>query len=300
MRAKRTAVLAAAGLALLVSGCSAAGRTSYKAPSQSQPTGSPTAADLQAVETAVAHTIALTTAVSYQLDGARVFGRTAVSVTGSGEFDLQHASGELSVLQPAGRQRVVITPTVVYTQVPAGGAAALPAGKTWISADITGAESVGTNFPQFDIQIEGFNPLLYLDEIAWGAVSAAPLRPAHAGGGGGGEASGYLVNVDLVKALRRATGPAAVSISLAIHSELASLGSNTVVSVRIWVDASGRAVILQASPPGGGVGVATITMPQCCVAVAVAKPPLAKVVDLAQMTPSGERENNGGGDADGA
>jgi hypothetical protein len=287
---------AVAGALALVSGCSQqTPSASWRPPAVSKPTGPPTAANMRAVQQAVARTLRLTTSVSYQLVGAQVFGTSSVSVTGSGAFDLNRNLGELSLTQPAGRQIVVITPTVVYSQVPAGGGGALPAGKSWMSASITGSESTGTNFPQFDIQVEGFNPVLYLDEIAWGGLSAAPLPNSSASGT---PARGYLVAVDLRRAIQHAAGPSARSISLAIHSEITSLGTSSVVTVRLWTDSSGRAVMLQASPPGGGVGTTTIAMQQCCIAVHVGIPPLNTVVDLAQLTPAGEREH-GGADADG-
>jgi hypothetical protein len=170
-----------------------------------------------------------------------------------------------------------------------------------MSASLTGSESLATNFPQFVVQVEGFNPLLYLDEASWGAVSAAPIGPREVNGA---RTMGYLVRVDLATALARATGPSAASMSLAIKSELTSAGTgrsgSSQVSVRFWVDGAGRVVRIQGSPPGAGVGTTSITLSGFGVVIRPTPPRPSKVVDIASLTPSGERENNGGGDADGA
>ena len=261
-----------------------------------------TAESLNAVAQAISKTIASTSAVSYRLEGAQVFGPAPTPVLGHGAFDLQHGVGRAVLHQPSGTQLVVLTPTIVFTHVPAGGGAALPKGKSWLSADLTGSESLNTNFPQFVVQVEGFNPLLFLEETAWGAVTAKPISASVVNGT---RAQGYLVTVNLTRALTHASGASATSMSLAIRSELGSLGAGggltgEVVTVRLWLQPAGRVVMIRASPPGAGVGTTTINLSQFGLSVRSVPPPLSKVVDLAALTPSGERENNGGGDSDGA
>jgi hypothetical protein len=294
--------LAGAVLAILGTGARPP-ECSASPPAPGVATGAGDAQSLLAVTSAITRTSGTTAAVTYRLVGARVFGAAPVPVVGSGAFDLRRGVGEAALRQPSGRQVVVLTPTVVFTHVPPGAGGALPKGKSWLSADLTGSESLNTNFPQFDVQVEGFNPLLYLDETAWGATGAVPLAPSAVGGA---RVRGYLVTVDLTKALSHVSGPSASSMALAIRSELSALASSgsgqngEVVRVRMWIDGGGMVTMVRASPPGAGVGTTTITMPRFGVVVRAAPPPLADVVDIAALTPLGERENNGGGDSDGA
>jgi hypothetical protein len=254
------------------------------------------------VVVAIPKTLSTTAVVSYQLVGAQVFGPASTEVVGQGAFDLGRGFGEAVLHQKSGTQLLDLTPTVVFTRVPGGGAA-LPKNKSWMSASLNGSESLATNFPQFVIQVEGFNPLLYLDEIAWGALSAAPLGSELINGT---TAHGYLVTVSLTDALAKPRGPSAGSMSVAIRSEISSLGAGAggktsqTVLVRVWIDTSGRVVTIQASPPGAGVGTTTLTLSRFGAPVRVVPPRASQVVDIASLTPSGERENNGGGDSDGA
>jgi hypothetical protein len=270
-------------------------------PASAQPVARPTALALTTIHRATSLTADESAEVSYSLVGASVFGAAPAPVTGAGAFDLRHGVGQATIRQPSGRQLIVLVPTVVFTRVPSGGVTSLPPGKSWMSASLTGSESLATNFPQFVVQVEGFNPLLYLDEASWGAVSAAPIGPRQVDGT---RTTGYLVRVDLTTALARATGPSAASMSLAIKSELTSAGAGrsttSQVSVRFWVDGAGRVVAIQGSPPGAGVGTTSITLSRFGVVIRPTPPRPSKVVDIASLTPSGERENNGGGDADGA
>jgi hypothetical protein len=264
-----------------------------------------TPADLNVVRKAVRATLAFPAGAEFRLDGSRAFGSSPAPVLGSGEFDFPSGTGSETIdlgevgHQEPGTEHVVFLPSQVYLQPKSSTAAVLPKGKAWMSARLTGSESVNTNFPLFALQAEGVNPQLLLAELAWGAVSAAPAgralinqEPARA----------YDVAIDLTRALSASTGPAGPVFGQAIQSELAALGSGhgkQGTSIRTWVGVGGRVVQLQAAPPGAGVGTATITM--CCFGspVEVAPPPPSQVVDITALTPSGERENNGGGDSDG-
>ncbi|HLN16796.1 MAG TPA: hypothetical protein VK277_08615 [Acidimicrobiales bacterium] len=299
---QRSAAILTLVLAVGLAGC---GVTASNAPPTGiKAEGPATAHDLRVVVAGVPKTVGTTAAVSYLLAGASVLGTSPKPVVGSGAFDLRRGVGEASLQQPSGDELVVLGPAVVFSRVPKGAGAALPKGKTWLSASLTGSESVSTNFPQFDVQVEAFNPLLYLDEVAWGATAAAPLG---SGSVDGTPVHGYVVTTNLTKALHGATGPSASSMSLAIRSELTSLGpaqassgGGLSVPVLVWVDGAGRIVMLQGSPPGAGVGTTRITLSDFGITVRAKPPRISKVVDIAQLTPSGERENNGGGDADGA
>jgi hypothetical protein len=112
--------------------------------------------------------------------------------------------------------------------------------------------------------------------------------------------------VDLARALSGATGPAAPASSLAIQEQLTAVGSgqssstSPTVPILVWIDRAGRVVQLQASLPGAGEGTAVVTVRSFGDAVRIAAPPPTQVIDITSLSPSGERENNGGGDSDGA
>lgn len=290
--------MALAGLAVatFAAGC---GTGSSPAPASGAPAvGPPTAADLAAVTSAAARTLGYTASVSVDLDAAQVFGSSATRVRGDGGFDLRAGRGEAQVRQPAGVETVVFVPALVYVHQPPSATGALPPGKTWILAPLTQSETVATNFPQFVLQVEDLNPALLLGQVAWGATSAAPLAA-------GSSTRGYLVRVDLARAASHTVGPAAVALTRAMQFEQTALGggpgaSAPPVEVRVWVDGSGRVVQIQSSPPGSGVGTTTFALSGFGSRVTVSPPLLSQVVDIATLTPAGERENNGRGDSDGA
>ncbi|GAC1485643.1 MAG: hypothetical protein NVS1B9_03920 [Solirubrobacteraceae bacterium] len=238
-----------------------------------------------------------------RLVGAQVLGARGAPASGSGDFDFPAATGTASIDLPEhkgterGTEHIVYQPGQVFVQPRAANAAVIPKGKTWVSATLTGKDSVRTNFPQFTLQIEAINPQLALDELAWGAVRATPLGPQKLDGIATQQ---FDVTVDLARALVAARGLAAPAFSGAIQSELAALGSRgSSMTIRTWVDDTGVVAKLRVSPPGAGVGTATMSL--CCFDqhVRVRVPPAAQVVDVAALTPTGERENNGGGDSDG-
>lgn len=303
MKRRRTFGLVISVIAVLSGSCTQQSGSKVPGPNQREPIGPATPQALQAVARATAGTLGTTVAVSYELIGAQVFGPGAAAVSGNGTFDLRRGVGKAELSQASGTQLLDLTPTVVFTRVPSGSAAALPRGKSWMSATLDGSESLATNFPQFVIQVEGFNPLLYLDEVAWGALSAAPLGSEVIKGL---PAQGYLVTVSLPNALGKSKGPSSTSMSVAIRSELTSLGgsrgrgADQTVRLRLWIDRSDRVVTIQASPPGTGVGTTTMVLAPSGSSVKVVPPGLSKVVDIASLTPLGEQENNGKGDADGA
>jgi len=261
---------------------------------------------LEAVTRAASTTQAQTASVSLRLEAAKVFGAASQPVTGSGAFDFRTGTGQAVLNQPSGAETVIFEPASVFVRQPSTGgspgASALPRGKTWISAGLTESPTLRTNFPQFVVQAEGTNPVFLLDQVAWGAVSAAPLgRDTVAGG----PAQGYLVEVDLTRAAAGAAGPPGAAFARAIGYEVTALGSTSastasLVEMRVWVDGGGRVVRIQASPPGSGVGVTTVDMTAFGGAVRVSAPPTSRVADIVSLAPGGERENNGGGDSDGA
>lgn len=264
------------------------------------------AAARKTVEGAAAATLAGNAQVEYVLHGAKAFGSSAAPVQGSGEFDFSAGVGAEKIdlgetgKQEPGNEAAVFLPSQVYLQPKSFGAAALPKGKQWMSATLAGSESVSTNFPAFALQAEAVNPQFLLAQLAAGASAATPLGVEVVGER---LARVYEVTVDLARALSGLRGPSAAVFGQAIQSELAASPYGTAkrsatATITAWLD-NGRIVRLRTAPPGAGAG--TVTMTLCCFGadVAVKAPDAAKVIDITALTPSGERENNGGGDSDG-
>ncbi|HEX3693385.1 MAG TPA: hypothetical protein VHU13_08575 [Solirubrobacteraceae bacterium] len=256
------------------------------------------------VRRAAALTLAASAGVELQLNGASAFGPSHAPVLGSGEFDFPSASGSESVDlgetggQEPGNERVLFLSQRVYLQPKATGTSVLPRGREWVSAQLTGSESVSTNFPAFALQAQSIDPQLPLSELAGGAVAATPIAGASIGGL---PARGFAVTVDLGQALDRLTGASAGALGQAIQTELApptGAGSPR-IAIDAWVGLEGRIARLRIATPDSGTGTATMTL--CCYGapVAVSAPASARVIDVSSLTPSGERENNGGGDSDG-
>jgi hypothetical protein len=304
-------------LAIATGGCAGSAAPGTTA----SPERTPEAATASLVRRAAAATLAAPAGVEFKLEGASAFGPSRAPVLGSGEFDFPSATGvekidlgEVGAAEPGNEQALFLSERV-YLQPKGVGTSVLPAGKEWVSATLTGSDAVSTNFPSFVLQVEAVDPRLPLSELAGGAVAAAP---AGAEPVGGVPAHRYLVTVDLARALSAVSGPGASVLAQAIQSELAAPGGGAAsytggqasaprgssadgggqTSIAVWVG-GGRVLQMRSAPPGSGAGTATMTL--CCFGepVAVRAPPSARVVDIAALTPSGERENNGGGDSDG-
>lgn len=292
-------------LVACLAGCGGAGTGGRLAPGAGD--GHEAREALSVVKAAARSTLAAPAGVEFELRGARAFGSSSAPVIGSGEFDFPRATGSEKIdlgevrHQEPGNESVIFLPSRVYLQPKAPSTRVLPKGKEWVSATLAGSDGVKTNFPSFALQVEGVNPQFMLTEISDGAVSALSAGPASIAGV---PTRAYDVDVDLARALSASEGPAAPVFGEAIQSELAALAGSAAkggpgTSIRVWVDGAGHVLRLESAPPGAGVGVASMTM--CCfgLPVAVSAPPSRRVVDIAVLTPSGERENNGGGDSDG-
>lgn len=151
-----------------------------------------------------------------------------------------------------------------------------------------------TSFAQFVLQIQGKNPIFLLAQVAWGAESAAPLGKLTIDGG---PASGFLVKVDLAAAASSASGSAAAAFASTLGYEEQALGASpqspaAPQEIRAWVDASGRVVQVQASPPGSGVGTTTMTVTAFGADVHAAEPPSRSTIDLATLAPGGDYDRD--------
>jgi hypothetical protein len=291
--------------ALALAGCSAGGyggTSGVLGVGRTAATPSPSLLD--GVPAAAARTLAERASIAWRLEGARVFGPTRAAVYGQGPFDLRAGRGSETIDLPElahqehGTEHAIFFPTKVYLQPRGSGFAVLPRGKRWLSASLLGAERVTVNFPNFLAQVEGVNPLLLLAELEWGATASRPLGPGrqivdHV------PAQRYRITVSLERALAAAGGPFAGVLSQAMQEQLTAAGGASRFTVLTWVDRQGRVVQMQATLPGTGEGVELLAISSFGTPVQVSAPAPASVIDIASLTPSGERENNGGGDSDG-
>jgi hypothetical protein len=258
---------------------------------------------VKGISAAAARTLTQRAKIGWRLTGAEIFGHVKAPVSGNGPFDLAAGRGrevidlpEIKHQEP-GTEHVIFLPSRVYLQPKGGSLRVLPRGKKWLSASVAGLESVSVNFPRFVAQVEGVNPVLLLSELRWGATRAVPLGPGrqivdHV------PAQRYRVSVDLTRALAGAGGPGSPALSQAIQEQLLGSGAAS-FDVLTWVDHHGRVVQMRTTLPGSGEGSELLALSYFGSAARITSPPASQVVDITSLAPSGERENNGGGDTDG-
>jgi hypothetical protein len=293
--------------AFLLAGCGSPGYSAGSGRPGSEPSRPSrqllSASAVHGIPTAAARTLRQTAKIGWRLEGAAIFGHVEAPVSGNGPFDLAAGRGKAVIDLPEikhqepGTEHAIFLPSRVYLQPKAGALVVLPSGKHWLSASLAGSEAVNVNFPQFVAQVEGVNPVLLLSELEWGATLAVPLGPGrqvvdHV------PAHRYRVTVDLTRALAGAAGPGAPALGQAIQEQLLGGGSTT-FDMLTWVDHQGRIVQLRTNLPGSGEGRELLALSYFGSPVNVTAPPPAQVADITSLTPSGERENNGGGDTDG-
>ena len=268
---------------------------------------------LAAVVAASAATVTKTVTVQMSLTDAGTFSTTPSPLRGKGTFDLAYGKGSL-VLTPVvthGHPRasqptwtVVFLPKAAYSRPPRESKWELPRAKRWISIDLTSADTLSTNLPRYVAQIESLNPLISLDELRWGAKTAGAVGPMAVDGV---RATEYGVTVDLQSALAKASGPNKTAFAAATSSLIRWLGGSpmtstsdrTVLMLQVWVNAAGYVVKLQAASLVG-VGTTTMVLRRSAAPVTVHPPALPRSIDIRSIGPVGERENQAGGDSDGA
>jgi hypothetical protein len=245
------------------------------------------------VQNAAAATSGSIGQVSVDLVPAAVLGRRPPSIRGSGAFDLARSRGTVVLHGASGTEKVVFLPHAVFIRQPppSSGANPLPAGKSWVSAGLNESPGSGSGLPLFVDQVEVVNVGVLLDEIRWGAVTAKAVSGAT---GGSTPAQEYAVTVDLGRARAEASGPRARDLVRVAGYQIEALGnpnaSSAKVRVRVWVAPGGHIVELQWSPPGGGVGTTSISLSDLRSRPHVTAPPPSQTVDVATLSPAGERE----------
>jgi hypothetical protein len=298
-------LVALAGVALAA--CGNVG-TASSAHSPAGKPGPSSAQALQSVRGAAASGLSETATFTVNLEGATVFGRSS-SVRGAGSFDFRAGRGTV-LLSPSGttlHEPLVFAPQAVYIMPPAS-SESLPSGKTWIMAGFSDTRTLTTNLPDFVTEVESLNPALTLSQLLWGGTAAAPLGTDAVGGQ---RASRYDVTVDLDQALGGASGAAQTPLAMALQAEIRAQGGSEAdgtaspggahrIDAQVWVGDSGRLLRVQLTPPGAGVGRMTLDLAGFGTVVQAGIPAAAQVADVAAITPAAERENNNGGDSDGA
>jgi hypothetical protein len=283
-------VLAATALLL----CACGGGTARPPAATPSPTAGPASPQaLAAVRLAVAGTLSTAAGVSVALTGSTVFDRRSSGATATGSFDFNAMRGSM-LLSPSGSkvaEPVVFTPTAVYIRPPSA-TELLPSGRSWIVDSFADTPALTASFPQFVAQVESVNPGLVVSELAWGITAAADAGQDTVGGR---PAARYVATVDLGRAGTAATGPARDPYVQSIVTEAAV---SPTMLVRVWV-ADGRLARIELRPPGTGLGATGITLSGFGRTVRADPPPPNQVVELAALTPTGERENRNGGDSDG-
>ena len=234
-----------------------------------------------------------TSTVSINLMPAVVLGRRPPSVRGSGTFDFAKGRGAVRLQGSSGTERVVFLPQAMFIRQPppTSGASPLPAGRSWVSAGLNESPGTGSGLPLFVDQVEVVNAGLILDEIRWGATAARPLGTGQIGGV---DAQGYTVSVNLRQAQSSARGPEGRALARVVDYQVQALASknssSATVRVKVWVASNGRVTEVEWSPPGGGVGTTSITMSGHPGRLRISAPPPSQTVDVATLSPAGEKE----------
>jgi hypothetical protein len=215
----------------------------------------PLASVLAAVRNSQSHTFIADVA----LTGAEALGaRPTQQLLGRGAFDVRRGlayervdlPGPLDANKRPSRDYLVYQSTRIL--IAPAARTALPAGKRIIAVPLARRGAEDAIAAQFVEQAMGLNPLLLLDQIAWGGAAASKtgselLKHVHF--------TDYGVKVDLRRALARLRGPFARAERLATREELAALGSGrSVVHVTVRVDSAGFVRGLEATVPGSRLG----------------------------------------------
>jgi hypothetical protein len=158
-------------------------------------------------------------------------------------------------------------------------AGTLPAGKFWISVPLTGPGADRA----LAAQAGGLAPLLPLDEIVWGARSAASLGtrvvesvPMHE----------YRVSVDLATALSAARSARREAIAAAIEQELHASPSGR-LSILVWVSGPGYVGKIESGVPGSGLGTVSFSFLSYTKPYTGADPPASQIVALSSLAHGG-------------
>jgi hypothetical protein len=263
------------------------------APPHAAATGAALAPGVAAVTEAATATGRNGASVSVDLVPAAVLGRRPPTVRGVGAFDFARRSGRVEITGSAGTEKVIFLPEAIFIRQPppSSGASPLPAGRSWVSAGLNEQPGPGSGLPLFVDQVEVVNVGLILEEIRWGAVAARSLGPAPVGGV---LTQGYAVTVNLRQAQRNAVGVAGRDLTRVVDYQVQAISRNGAPSATlrmdVWLAPSGKVARLKWSPPGGGIGTTSLTMSDLRAQLRVSAPSPSQTVDVATLSPAGEKE----------
>lgn len=249
-----------------------------------------TESPLRAVVNASTKSLTQTAGSSTVLSGAAAFGGGApVRVQEAFAFPRGLGYGAIPVpargTHPSHTVYLDFFPTSVDLESLAG--ITLPSGKTWISGSLVVAPP--RRFPRFAEQLEGMNPALLLDELAWGATTATSRGQDvidHV------PYAEYAVVLDLRRALAGSRRARNRAMSAAIADEIGATASTGATQGRVtarmtvWVDGPGRVVQIRAALPGSGLGTLTTTLTNFGVSIPTSPPPASETVPIATVAQS--------------
>ena len=257
-----------------------------EAGSRVRPSAGGTSTALATVMAAVEKTLGLgTAAVEMRFSNGQAFGSPGHAISASGSFDFVSAIGSLRL-----EREMIFAIAQLYLRQPAAPSVDATQ-KPWTFVDLESSDLLETNLPDFVAQAESINPLLALQQLAWGSVKAKQSGVSATG------TQTFTVTVDLAQASSRAAGPAAKALRTALEAQ-GKLRKK--IPVAVTLDKSGRIARLRFTPPGAGVGTVTLSLSRFGSPVNVQLPPKSQVTNLFAVIPHAERENAGGGDSDGA
>lgn len=216
------------------------------------------------------------------IEGSQLFEPSIEVVGGRAAYDLRTGLGyEVLELQRRGRSQLLwldFRPAGLLLSPSPAPAGLLPAGKTWISVDLSEGAAAPAD-GDLAAQVEGLAAELSLDEIAWGADSASFVGTHVIGHVPMDE---YEVSVDLTKAHSAARRAGRDAVAAAIEDQLRASRSGR-LSLRVWVNGPGYVGKIEESVPGSGLGLVTFSFTSFTRPYTGTGPAPSQIVPLASL-----------------
>jgi hypothetical protein len=251
LRASRRALIFGAVVVLACTAGCAVALPATQAPKGPLPTipsspQSPTSQATSAVAEALQNTLSTEASFSVQLQDHVWVPGSPTEATGS--VNLQTAQGTIRLGSGPNEMSVAFKPDVFYVLVPATLKWNLPAGRPWVTVDLTRSDIVPLSLPQFAFQLDEINPDLLLTIASRGLVDAAPDGPGDQPG-----STRYVANISLAQALGASQDEPVVAANL--ESDMNALPDGPTLNADISVDGSNHVVQIVIERPGTFVGV---------------------------------------------
>jgi hypothetical protein len=221
------------------------------------------------------------------LSNPRAFGDSPAEVSGLGAFIFQSGIGFERIDLP-GKLDANGKPPRDFIDIRADEIdlypavqSVLPPGRRWISLPLSSVS--GGQAARFVEQAEAVAPMLWLEEIVWGGVSARSR---------GGVVikhvpfSTYDIAVDLHRTVSAAKSHGDLGVRIAAEQQLASLGGRHIVHVSMWRDGQGRVARLEGVVAGTQFGKIRLDLFGYGVKVTPNRPKAAELVPFASLVTS--------------